>query len=526
MKYRSIICTIILVMVLSITVGFSAFVSEMSISNIVADVRVEKDVRITDVEVLNDRSNNITVNDVDYSSYSVLSDIMFYDTSSYVTYKVTVTNFGNTKVCVHNLFLSDTRFDYLVVDGDFGYNSMICDDLGKCTLGVSTDIIVVIRPSSTSLGEQKYKFEFDIREYYSITFKNIDMDSMELIGGDMLSVVLNGSPTNVKVYCDGILASFGSDYNYQSGTLDYYSVWGDIVVEGEYEYEYGFTGGYQTFIAPVSGKYKIELWGAQGGGDGSFIGGKGAYTSGEIDLSKNTELYVYVGQYDGGFNNGGYTRWYEWLTNSGYFYAGGGATDVRLKSGSWDLFDGLKSRIMVAAGGGGAVTYYTYQHGGSGGGLIGYDGAFVGADGRNATGGTQTSGGEIGIVSLGNAYFGKAFYDTVRGLHSIGGSGYYAGGSGSHGANTIGSGAGGSSYISGHNGCNSIAELSTESLITHTGNSIHYSGYGFTNTKMIDGEGYQWTTAKSTRTGMPSKSDGSPVIGNEGDGYAKITFIE
>ena len=232
MKYRSIICTIILVMVLSITVGFSAFVSEMSISNIVADVRVEKDVRITDVEVLNDRSNNITVNDVDYSSYSVLSDIMFYDTSSYVTYKVTVTNFGNTKVGVHNLFLSDTRFDYLVVDGDFGYNSMICDDLGKCTLGVSTDIIVVIRPSSTALGEQKYKFEFDIREYYSITFKNIDMDAMELIGGDMLSVVLNGSPTNVKVYCDGILASFGSDYNYQSGTLDYYSVWGDIVVEG------------------------------------------------------------------------------------------------------------------------------------------------------------------------------------------------------------------------------------------------------------------------------------------------------
>ena len=51
MKLKNVLSTIILVMIVSLTVGFSAFVSEMSISNIVADIRVQKDVRITDVKV-------------------------------------------------------------------------------------------------------------------------------------------------------------------------------------------------------------------------------------------------------------------------------------------------------------------------------------------------------------------------------------------------------------------------------------------------------------------------------------------
>ena len=52
MKIRNILSTIILVLVLTLTVGFSAFVSEMSISNIVSVVRIEKDVRITGLSLL------------------------------------------------------------------------------------------------------------------------------------------------------------------------------------------------------------------------------------------------------------------------------------------------------------------------------------------------------------------------------------------------------------------------------------------------------------------------------------------
>ena len=73
---------------------------------------------------------------------------------------------------------------------------------------------------------------------------------------------------------------------------------------------FDYTGKEQEFITPCSGNYKVELWGAQGGSisgvaynsDGSirnnnltYIGGKGAYTAGLINLNKNKILYVYVG---------------------------------------------------------------------------------------------------------------------------------------------------------------------------------------------------------------------------------------
>lgn len=84
----------------------------------------------------------------------------------------------------------------------------------------------------------------------------------------------------------------------------------------------------------------------------------------------------------------------------------------------------------------------------------------------------------------------------------------------------------GSSFISGHEGCDAIAQNSTEGNITHTGQSVHYSQYKFTNTVMIDGEGYKWTTTKGTTSvGMPTHDGQSTMVGNSGNGYAKITYI-
>ncbi len=95
----------------------------------------------------------------------------------------------------------------------------------------------------------------------------------------------------------------------------------------------------REYIAPESGWYKIELWGASGYGSS---GGKGAYVSGIIFLEDNDFLYFYVGEQgksSGTTFNSGTTQ-------------GGGATDVRLISGDWNDTNSMNSRIMVAAGGG------------------------------------------------------------------------------------------------------------------------------------------------------------------------------
>lgn len=125
---------------------------------------------------------------------------------------------------------------------------------------------------------------------------------------------------------------------------------------------YSYTGSYQQVELPA-GKYKLQVWGAQGGADGYGYtnGGKGGYSEGVITLVSKTTVRVYVGgqgSYNsGGYNGGGSTSRYSSYSSGdtyGYSYmgGGGGATDIRLSDGA------LLSRMIVAGGGsGGAYTY-------------------------------------------------------------------------------------------------------------------------------------------------------------------------
>jgi hypothetical protein len=93
-------------------------------------------------------------------------------------------------------------------------------------------------------------------------------------------------------------------------------------------------------------------------------------------------------------------------------------------------------------------------------------------------------------------------------------------------AKTDGGGGGGSSFISGHEGCDAIDEQSTEQNIIHTGQSIHYSGYYFTNTLMIDGNGYQWTNEiQSSKIGIPDYTGTNKLSSTPRNGYAIIKRV-
>ena len=272
--------------------------------------------------------------------------------------------------------------------------------------------------------------------------------------------------------------------------------------------DFDYTGTEQVFTAPADGKYKIELWGAQGGSDYSGVKASlGGYVSGNILLKAQEKLYVYVGESPRYGSMSCYISNPNTAFNSSHFgtcAVGGGATDVRTAIGSdWDDFNSLKSRIMVAGGGGGGIYI---GNGGASGGLIGYSGIGFNSTVSYSigTGGTQNG-----------SSFGKSLRATT-----MGGGGYY-GGYGGSGANA----GGGSSFISGHDGCDAIKEESTENNIIHTGQSVHYSGMYFTDTVMIDGEGYKWTTEKGSYTGMPTHDGTGTMKGNAGNGYARITYI-
>ena len=292
-------------------------------------------------------------------------------------------------------------------------------------------------------------------------------------------------------------------------------------------YEYAYTGREQQFIVPASGVYRAELWGAQGGSSildageremsqtwctkGYCYGGKGAYTSGNIELLANTTFYLHVGGIGktgvvggmavGGYNGGG-TGDHDHNDNEADG-AGGGATDIRLSSGNWDNQNGLSSRLMVAGAGGGA---HDGTEAAPGGGLSSISTP-------TSAGATQTTGhsfgkGEDGILLRQNYPLAGA------------GGGYY-GGYSTDGTGWEAVASGGSSYISGHIGSiaidsetNPIPKLGCVNGTTDVACSYHYSGLIFYDTIM-----------KAGNETMPTHDGASTMVGNSGDGYAKITVL-
>ena len=242
------------------------------------------------------------------------------------------------------------------------------------------------------------------------------------------------------------------------------------------------------------GKYRFELWGSSGLGTTDGTPGKGGYTSGEVIFNESQTVYFYIGAH--GFYNVIKLEGEEFLPDN--YAKPGGASDARLVStDNWYDNESLISRIMVSAGGGGSE--WPHSIGGDGGGLIGGE-SYIGTrwDMNGTTynetcpGATQTSGSQCPqfssiIPKIGYFGYGLA-HDEIEDKRENGtdyggwgGGGYYVGTS----YLWAGGGSGGSSFISGHSGCNAVENNSA--YIQHTHKPNHYSGIIFDKTIMING---------------------------------------
>lgn len=173
-------------------------------------------------------------------------------------------------------------------------------------------------------------------------------------------------------------------------------------------YTYDYSGSVQNVTLPA-GKYKLETWGASGGGR---VPGQGGYATGTITIDNDTTLYICVGQKAGTYNGGG-------TGNHGY---GGGATHIATANGVLSSLSSQKDSILLVAGGGAGGSRGA---GGAGGGanMSGTNGGSgCGTLGTGATVSSPGSGGYSGS-------FGKA---GGGGWNSCGGGGGYYGGGGSY----------------------------------------------------------------------------------------------
>ena len=250
---------------------------------------------------------------------------------------------------------------------------------------------------------------------------------------------------------------------------------------------FAYTGNVQSITIPTAGTYKLEVWGAQGGGP---YAGKGAYSISNYTFKQGTSIKILVG---GAGTVGG---------NYGHGGSGGGGSFIATSN---------NTPICVAGGGGGysgfnpTTTIPTYTHGQSSrlGGRVplakgnmreGYGGACNYGNNAGDGGGFYGNGNSAYQGGIGYAFINGGSGGTVGARGGFGGGG-----------STDYTGAGGGGYTGGDGA---------------TGNQTPYYGGG-------GGSFYTGTGsyAKGGWESMPAPGGGNET-GHSGNGYARITLVE
>ena len=256
--------------------------------------------------------------------------------------------------------------------------------------------------------------------------------------------------------------------------------------------EFGYTGGLQTFTAPAKGKYKITLWGAQGGtSSNGGVPGLGGMVRADVYLNEGQVIYFYVGS-QGQLHYGGYNGGGDAARDGG---GGGGMTSLSVdpsagpawKLSNLDAWDYTKDWILIAPGGGGAGP----ANGGDGGGLEGKSGEKK--YGKPGTGGTQTGPGSGGYRNGtdGHRGFGGSNTTTGKSGGGGGGAGWFGGAGGGNDYPNYtdvddSGGGGGSAFI------NTALKNGPENYVT---NATTQSGVQYGNGKLrIEYDLYKETT--------------------------------
>ena len=279
-----------------------------------------------------------------------------------------------------------------------------------------------------------------------------------------------------------------------------------------------YSGSKKSITLPA-GKYKLQVWGAQGGyRSSSTYGGFGGYSIGTITLANPTTVYVYAGGAGntapgsatikvGGFNGGGYRYSYN---------GGGGASDIRIGQ------DSLYARVIVAGGGGsdGATSKQGMYGGGESGGSS--TESFTANSNYCGKGGTQTYSGYSTAYTITT--------QATSGLNSnttanyCGGFGF--GGGGVYLSNGYGGAGGGGWY----GGAGTVPDGSGDDDRGGGGGS----GYVYTSSTASNypsgcllNSTYYLTDA-ATYAGNTSfiGTNGSNETGHSGNGYCRITVLE
>ena len=160
---------IICLIILFLTIGFSSYQTALDVSSLSAIVRIQKDIRITNVSVSGSTSSGIS-NYEEYNVNKFISGVTLPNVDSTVSYDVVVTNLGNVEMGITNITGLPNNLKY-VIDG-YTLGDALCDDLDstQCKLGSKTTIHITIGYNDNAYDSSNTTFDLEA----NFTFESIN----------------------------------------------------------------------------------------------------------------------------------------------------------------------------------------------------------------------------------------------------------------------------------------------------------------------------------------------------------------
>ena len=230
-NFLTVAISIVLLLVVFITIGFSAFQSSLDIGSIAATFRINKDIRITKIS-LDSATNNAISNWQDYNTTSISTNIDLPSRNSTITYEVEITNLGNIEMGILGISGLPSNLDYELTN--YTLKDELCDylDDSECKLGSVSKLLITLKYKNNGFDSSNTNYnvqlDFDFRRFYSITYVNLNSTNLptKAIEGDNIEFTLN-TPYPSSVHFDG---TTNASYNANTGKININDINDDITI--------------------------------------------------------------------------------------------------------------------------------------------------------------------------------------------------------------------------------------------------------------------------------------------------------
>lgn len=227
----------ILIFVLCLSIGFSAFSSQLNVKNISASVRIKTDIRITAVN-LSEAYSDAYSTSLNYNKTNINGTAILPNEDSYIDYDIKITNLGKVEMGIKEITLNNDNLDYELIDYNLGDKLCILEEETlNCTLGIEKQIIVRVKWKDgiydSSNTENNFVLDFNFQNYQNVYIEDtikqniVDCPS-EVINSSDLTFRYTGEKFDIRIYMGGIRIN---DYTFENGLVTIKSVTDPVYIK-------------------------------------------------------------------------------------------------------------------------------------------------------------------------------------------------------------------------------------------------------------------------------------------------------